>query len=361
MALRFGLVASCLNSRDIVRLGVTAESCSFDSLWIPDHFTDLYPTGDRVDPWTVLSAIGALTERLLLATAVTDTQRTHPARTAQIVATLDELTRGRVILGIGAGELMNTRPYGLPFESVGERIDRLAEALEVIRLLWSSGREHRVTFDGRFYQLRDAVMDQKSSSGKPPPVYVGALGTRRMLKLVGEKGDGWIPWTNSPETFARRRKIIEEAAYKAGRKPSSIDMASVVSVALTEDPAVQRKALDSMKMELLVSLHASVLREMGYEPPASAGFDYKYQRVLASEAAGDRSAEIAKGMPDDLVRRFLVVGGPSEVTEGLARFVRAGLQHLIVKDVVGMSIEGTLPAMEKTVRTFHEKVIPSLR
>src|SRR5271169_3888120 len=104
--LRFGIIASCFPALDIVRAGVLAEECSFDSIWIPDHFTDLYPTGDRVDPWTVLSAIGAQTKRLSLGTVVTDTQRTHPARTAQIVATLDELTEGRAFLGIGAGEAM---------------------------------------------------------------------------------------------------------------------------------------------------------------------------------------------------------------------------------------------------------------
>lgn len=359
--MRFGIVVSNYPAREIVQAGVYAEKNSFDSLWIPDHFTDLYPTGDRVDPWTVLAAMGAQTQRLQLGTVVTDTQRTHPARTAQIVATLDELTQGRAVLGIGAGEAMNTIPYGLPFEGVSDRIDRFIEAVKVIRLLWASSRQNRVSFDGKYYQLKDAVMDQRPVNPRLPPIYIGALGTERMLRLVGEMGDGWIPWTNSAETFSRRRKVIVDAATRAGRDPGSIEMASVTSVALTEDSSLERKALDSMKAELLVSLHRKVLKELGYTAPESEGFDYKYQRVLASESAGDRSAELAKDMPDELVRKFLIVGNASEVTEGLARLGKAGLQHAVVKDVIGMSVVGKLGEMERTLKAFNDKIIPSLR
>ncbi|MDA4136478.1 MAG: LLM class flavin-dependent oxidoreductase [Thaumarchaeota archaeon] len=358
--MRFGLVASSFPARDIVQGGILAERYSFDSLWIPDHFTDLYPTGDRVDPWTVLSAIGAQTKKLKLATVVTDTQRTHPARTAHIVATLDELSSGRAFLGIGAGEAMNTIPYGLPFESVEDRVDRLTEAIRVIRLLWGSSRDHRVSFDGRFFSLKDAVLDQRPMTS-PPPVYVGALGARKMLKLVGELGDGWIPWTNSVETFARRSAEIKQAADAAGRKPGSIEMANVTSVALTEDSAVQRKAMDSMKSELLITLHRKVLKDLGFEPDVPRGFDYTYQRVVANEAVGDRAGEIAKSIPDELVRKFLVIGNTNEVIEGLARFVKAGVQHIVVKDVVGMSVFVKLSETEKTLKAFHSKVIPALK
>jgi phthiodiolone/phenolphthiodiolone dimycocerosates ketoreductase len=359
--LRFGLVTSSYPSADIIRSGILAERCSFDSLWIPDHFTDHYPTGDKVDPWTIFSYIGAQTKRIKFSTIVTDTQRTHPARTAHIVATLDEITEGRAMLGIGAGEGMNTIPYGLPFESAADRVLRLREAILVVRALWESTRTERANFEGRFYRLTDAVMDQKPFMRHDPPIYVGAMGTHRTLKLVGELADGWVPWTNSVDTFKRRYDEIREAADAAGRRIESIDMANVTSVALTEDPSLQRKALDAMKTELLVTLHPKVLREMGYEVEAPPGFDYTYQRVIASEAVAERAGEIAKNMPDELVRRFLIVGNTAEVTEGLARFAKAGVQHLIIKDVVGMSVLVKLSETEKTLEAFRERVIPSLR
>lgn len=359
--MRFGLVTSSYPTPDVVKSGILAEKYSFDSLWIPDHFTDLYPTGDKVDPWTVFATIGARTKTIKFSTVVTDTQRTHPARTAHIVATLDELTGGRAMLGIGAGEVMNTTPYGLPFEGVEDRVKRLREAIQVIRLLWSSTRERRVSFLGRFYKLDNAVMDQKPVTVPAPPIYVGAMGTHRTLKLVGEVGDGWIPWTNSLETFKRRYQEIKGAAEGAGRRVDSIDMANVTSVALTEDRSLQRRAIEAMKMELLVTLHRNVLKEMGFEVNAPPGFDYTYQRVIASEAVGDRASQIAKDMPDELVRKFLVVGGVNDVIEGLARLVRAGVQHVVIKDVVGMSVLVKLSETEKTLKTFHAKVIPALR
>ena len=359
--MKFGLVTSAYPTSDIVKSGILAEKYGFDSLWIPDHFTDLYPTGDKVDPWTVFATIGAHTKKLKFSTVVTDTQRTHPARTAHIVATLDELTGGRAMLGIGAGEVMNTTPYGLPFEGVDERVQRLREAIEVIRLLWSSTRQNRASYQGRFYSLSDAVLDQKAITKPSPPIYVGAMGTHKTLKLVGELGDGWIPWTNSLETFTRRYHEIREAAEGAGRKIESIDMANVTSVALTEDSALQKKAIDSMKTELLVTLHRNVLRGMGFEVKAPPGFDYTYQRVVANEAVGDKAGEIAKDMPDELVRKFLIVGNENEVTEGLARFVKAGVQQPVIKDVIGMSVYVKLSETEKTLQAFDKKVIPALR
>jgi phthiodiolone/phenolphthiodiolone dimycocerosates ketoreductase len=359
--LRFGLVASSYPTLDIVNSGILAEKYSFDSLWIPDHFTDLYTTGDKVDPWTVLATIGAHTKKIKFSTVVTDTQRTHPARTAQIVATVDELTRGRAMLGIGAGEVMNTVPYGLRFESVEDRVQRLREAIQVIKLLWASTRDRRVSFEGRFYKLDNAVMDQKGVTVPAPPIYVGAMGTHRTLKLVGELGDGWIPWTNSAETFKRRHREIEDAAKASGRNVDSIDMANVTSVALTEDSSLQRKAMDAMKTELLVTLHRNALKKMGFEVNPPPGFDYTYQRAIASEAVGDRAGEIAKNMPDELVRNFLIMGNANEVTEGLSRFIKAGVQHPVIKDVVGMSIFVKLSEAEKTLQAFGKKIMPSLR
>jgi alkanesulfonate monooxygenase SsuD/methylene tetrahydromethanopterin reductase-like flavin-dependent oxidoreductase (luciferase family) len=187
------------------------------------------------------------------------------------------------------------------------------------------------------------------------------MGTQKTLKLVGELGDGWIPWTNSVETFTRRYQEIKDAAEGAGRKIESIDMANVTSVALTDDSALQKGAIDSMKTELLVTLHRNVLKGMGFEVKAPPGFDYTYQRVVASEAVGDRASEIAKDMPDELVRKFLIVGDVNEVIEGLAKFAKAGVQHPVIKDVIGMSLFVKLTETEKTLQAFDKKVMPALR
>jgi len=355
--IRFGIVTSSFPAKDIVRSGVLAEKHGFDSVWIPDHFTDLYPAGDRVEPWSVLATIGAHTKRVKLSTIVTDTQRTHPARTAHVVATLDELTGGRAMLGIGAGEAMNTIPFGLPFEAKERRVARLREAVRVIRLLWSSSRKKRVNYKGKFFSLRNAVLDQKPVTRPSPPIYLGIMGTKLTLPLVGEIADGWIPWTNSPETYRRRLEVINRA-MKSWRRRSSIDTGNVTSIALTEDRRLQSRAIESMRSEILVTAHRNLLKEFGYVVPAPPSSDYTYQRVLADEKMGERAAKIAGDMPEELVRKFLIIGSVDDIIGGIERYIKAGVRHIVVKDVVGMSLFTRVSELEKTMKIFGSKVIP---
>ena len=117
--LKFGLAEVSVEPQQAVEDGVLAEKAGFDSIWVPDHIVDV--NGDKMEPWTVLSAIAVQTKKVKLGPAVTDTQRSHPSRTAHVATTLNHISKGRVLLGIGAGEAMNVVPYGLPWgEPAGE-------------------------------------------------------------------------------------------------------------------------------------------------------------------------------------------------------------------------------------------------
>jgi phthiodiolone/phenolphthiodiolone dimycocerosates ketoreductase len=213
--LTFGHVGASVDPLSAFECGVLAEKAGFDTLWLPDHFVDI--NGDRLEPWTVLSAVAARTKRIRLGSAVTDTQRNHPARTAHAVTSLDVISRGRAILGIGAGEAMNIEPFGLPWESVHERVARLSESIRVIRMLWSSSREKPVSFDGRYYHLKGAYLTQPPRQRPYPPIYIGVFASKIALQVVGQLADGWLPWINTPDTFERRWSLIKEAAELAGR------------------------------------------------------------------------------------------------------------------------------------------------
>ena len=114
----FGYIDTSVDPLSAVEYGVRAEKTGFHVLWMPDHFADI--NGDKLEPWTILAVVGAKTKKIKLGSSVTDTQRSHPARTAQCVACLDAMSRGRAILGIGAGEAMNIIPFGLPWDSPDE-------------------------------------------------------------------------------------------------------------------------------------------------------------------------------------------------------------------------------------------------
>lgn len=363
MRLRFGLTLSMYPPHDLVRLGITAERYGFDSVWVPDHFVDLPPSGDRVEPWTVLSAIGAKTERVMLSTGVTDVQRNHPARTAHIVATLDELTHGRAAIGIGAGEAMNIVPFGIAWEEPKVRIERLKEYVMVMKMLWSSSRDRTVTFKGKFYELNGAWLDQSPVQKPSPPVYIGALGaSKSLLRVVGEVGDGWFPWLNSPETFKSRSEVIKEAARRAGRDPSSLDLAIVLFIALTEDPDLQKRAIDALKPEIYVLVDRETLKNLGYEAP-TIGYDVKhiYCHAPATNEVADKAAEAARDMPDGVAKKFMAVGGVDECIKTIEEFVKVGATHITLRDVAGQYVLGRPDETEKMVKTFGERIIKYFR
>jgi alkanesulfonate monooxygenase SsuD/methylene tetrahydromethanopterin reductase-like flavin-dependent oxidoreductase (luciferase family) len=355
--LRFGIHLTVLPVADLVKAGVLVDKSGFDSIWVPDHFTDLPPSGDKVDPWVVLTAIGVQTSHVMLSTDVTDVLRCQPTKLSHIVATLDDLTDGRAALGVGAGELMNLAAYGLPWEDPDTRIERLREAVQVIRLIWKSNRSNPVDFEGKFYKLNKAWLDQKPKQPSPP-IYVGALGAHRSLRLVGEVADGWKPWLNTPETFQQRLKIIEEAANKAGRDINTIDRVAFLFVAATDDPWIKKKAVDTVKPEILMLTHKKVLKKLGFEvsiPPEST---YAYQKSQPTEEVVSLVSREAQKMPDSVAEQFLGVGTPEEIIAKIERFVQAGATHIVIKDIIGLYISASLDRLKQTIKTFGEKIIP---
>ena len=215
----FGFIPFPSDPLTAIESGVLAEKNGFDSLWVPDTFVDIGPPAG-LNPWVVLSAVAIKTHRIKLGTGVTDVQRNHPARTAQLVATLDAASRGRSMLGIGAGESMNIEPFGLPWESADKRIARLIESIRIIRGLWTASMERPFTFAGDHYRLTKAFLSQPPRQRPYPRIYVGAYSSRELLQVAGKWGDGWYCWLNTPETYKRRWSIVRKAAESAGRSCS---------------------------------------------------------------------------------------------------------------------------------------------
>ena len=358
MAVRFGLHATVLPVADLVSAGVLAEKYGFDSIWVPDHYTDMPPSGDKVDPWTVFAAIGVQTKRMILASDVTDVLRTHPTKIAHIVATLDELTGGRTILGLGAGEAMNLRAYGLPWEDPDTRVARLKEAIEVIRLMWKSSRADPVSFKGRFYSLDNAWLDQKCVQKPAPPIYIGALGSPRSLRLVGEVADGFKPWLNTPETFKRRLETVRKAALEAGRDFEAMEKVAFEYTGVTEDPAMRKQAIDAIKPEIILCTHKKVLKEMGFEVPVPPTVDYAYQRAPPVEEIVAYPRKAAEAMPDEIAEEWLALGTVDEVIDKLEVFVKAGATHIVMKDLIGIYVTSDINKLNEQIKIFGEKIIP---
>jgi 5,10-methylenetetrahydromethanopterin reductase len=197
-------------------LGVLADKLGYSSVWIPDHLSDLPPAGDKVDPWTIFGAIGYSTNNVRLIPGVTDSIRIHPAKLANVVATLDDFTGGRADVGIGAGERMNTERYGMEWQLDPKlRLKKLREAILLMRGLLNSSIEKPFSFDGDYFKLKNARIDQKPAHRIK--FIVGSLGSKESLELTGAVADGWYPVFNTVESFRKRCSIVEEAARRSGR------------------------------------------------------------------------------------------------------------------------------------------------
>jgi phthiodiolone/phenolphthiodiolone dimycocerosates ketoreductase len=345
--LKFGLAEVSVEPQQAVEDGVLAEKAGFDSIWVPDHIVDV--NGDKLEPWTVLSAIAVQTKKVKLGPAVTDTQREHPSRTAHVATTLNHISKGRVLLGIGAGEAMNVVPYGLPWGEPSERAARLEEAVRVIKLLWASSREKMVSFSGDYYSLNKAFISLRQYKETPPPVYVGAMNATTTLELTGKMGEGWFCWFNTPETFARKWKIVSEAARAAGRDPRKIDTCSHLLMALPRNSEERASAMLGAKATLL--MEKRTLASMGYEPRADF---LQYQNFTITKEYVARIMKEASEIPDEYVHRCMAVGTLEDVERLVEQFAKAGIKHIVVADFLApKTTKRTIQSLRKLIASHH--------
>ncbi len=209
---------------DLVAMARRAEALGFDSLWLVDHFWYRFPLDDDAEPrrgvwecWSLLAALAAATSRVELGTLVTCTAFRNPALLAKMAATVDEISGGRLILGLGAGYYeQEFRAHGYPVDRL---VSRFAEALAIILPLL---REGKVDFAGTYYQARECELRPRGPRPSGPPLLVGAEG-ERMLRLTARHADMWNVWTcNSPARVAEFRARVDAACVEVGRDPSTL-------------------------------------------------------------------------------------------------------------------------------------------
>lgn len=206
-----------------------AEDAGFEHAWVFDHFKALYgdPTGPCLEGWTLLAALGAVTDRIRLGALVTGVTYRHPSILATEAVTVDHVSNGRLELGIGAAWFEQEHvELGIDFPSRRERVTRLDEAVHVMKLLMT---RDGASFDGRHYRLEDATYRPRPVQQPHPPIWIGASGEKRMLPLVGRHADVWHSFGGT-ERLARKWEIVRSAAEEAGRDPSTIRRATNLSI-----------------------------------------------------------------------------------------------------------------------------------
>jgi phthiodiolone/phenolphthiodiolone dimycocerosates ketoreductase len=321
----------------------------FDAIWWADHLLHWFPTsiwtGDLVpqaarqssphvwmDPFALVAAAASAADRIRLGVGVTDLVRRHPAALAQTALTLDHITNGRLILGVGAGESLNLRPIGM---TNAHPIERLTEGLEALRLLFATPDE--VDYDGQHVTLRGVALGLRPSGDRPPPIWIAAHGPRG-LDLVGRLGDGWLPLCPDAGEYARMWALVESGARSAGRDPGQITPACYVRVVVAEtaDQAA-RTALDSLLMRFIaLTGTADAFARHGVEHPLGPHV-VGLTSFVPSGITRDDALRLAAAVPDGVVLDTVIAGTPDSVAERLVGIVHAGARHLQIVNMTPLA------------------------
>src|SRR5215813_4865107 len=236
--MRFGVFTSLTWQTwpDVLDLWRHLESTGWDLACVSDHFmpNTREREGSVLESWSTLSALAPLIPRIRVGTIVLGNTYRHPAVVAKMAAQVDIISNGRLILGMGAGWQSNEHEaYGIPFYTMRERLERLDEACEVIRSLWT---QHRANFKGRYYQLSDAPLEPKPMQKPHPELMIGGGGERITLRIVAKHADHWNVG-GGPKVLARKSAILEEHCAKIGRDSKTIRRSVNMSLLITDKKA----------------------------------------------------------------------------------------------------------------------------
>ena len=286
-----------------------AEQLGYAHAWVRDHVSLEQTTGLRecLECWTTLAGLGRDTERIGLGSLVLCTPFRNPALLAKMGATLDELSRGRLLLGLGTGfRRSEFEEYGYDYPSRGERVRMLGEAARIVRLMWT---EDRPSFDGRHYRIESALNKPKPPQRPHPPILVGAR-SPRALGVAARHADWWNP-PQGLANYDETRALVDEACRATDREPTTLR--HIVSIAALPDTDGERA------------------------------------RVRLDATMGARGGQQALG-------GLIVAGTPEEVAEHVQPYLDRG-----VRDFIANFWEPQPEAQEQCQQLFAEEVLPLLR
>jgi probable F420-dependent oxidoreductase len=238
--MQFGVIlhvsATYANWNTFLAIAQEAEQLGYDSVWVSDHFVRPSGLPYGLETWTILSALASSTHEIRLGTYVLCNQFRHPSLLARMASTLDNISEGRLELGIGAGWQRNEHEaFGFGWDKHSARVERLSETIKIIKKLLT---ENNVSYDGVYFKLKDATLEPKPFQKPHPAIWIGG-NSEAIRKVVAELGDGWIPVLPSPKQLADGITEINERMRHIGRQPKSLQVAyggsGCALVAETED------------------------------------------------------------------------------------------------------------------------------
>ncbi|MHA1271287.1 MAG: LLM class flavin-dependent oxidoreductase [Candidatus Helarchaeota archaeon] len=363
----FGIELFYSHSYDFVRKKVNAAAKEqWDSIWLPDHLSGI-PGGaidDFLGLWPMFGSFAELAKGITLGSSVTDPHRLHPASLAQIATTINHITGGKFILGIGAGEGMNLKAYNIPYDHA---VIKMKESIELMKLFWKKGK--RVTYNGKFFQTKKAVLLPKPIS--KIPIWVAANGPKSR-QITGEVADGWMPIGLHPKVYSEGKNEIINILKNEGRDIDSFTFAVFQRIYINDDEAKLAEQIQINKMSL--ALQPRIIKRLGYWKDEfddiyyeATGYNWnemsllKYDREDIVKFDMNKLNQIIENIPDNVIRDNVMLGTKEDIFQKIQKYIDVGAQYFIFEIVNGASSKNAPYTYWDVSRILTQEIVPQFK
>lgn len=312
----------------VVELTRCAEEAGFEYCWITDHYNNR-------NVYSFLTAIAQTTKKMMIGPGVTNPYLIHPAVTASAIASIDEISNGRAILGISAGDKTVLSSLGVELQ---RPLDTMSESIQLIRKLLAGGR---MDFDGKIFKLKGVKLNFKPKH--EIPVYVGAQGPE-MLRLAGRISNGVLINASHPLDVSYAVQLIRKGSDEAGRDFSEIDIAAYTSFSIASSDEEAKKAARPVVVFIVSSTPPTVLERHGISIDDAS----KVREALKSGNFGMAMASITEKMLDS----FCIHGTPSDCIRRIEEISKSGVTQLVVGSPVG-------PVPLNSIGIIRDEIMPN--
>jgi 5,10-methylenetetrahydromethanopterin reductase len=314
----------------LANYATSAEEAGFDNIWVTDHY-------NNHNVYIVLEAMAASTEKVKMGPGITNPYLVHPAWTASAIASLNETSNGRAILGLGPGDKMTLDILGVGRD---KPLGKVREATEVIRKLL---REKRVSYDGAHFKLTGASLRNRPE--RDIPIYLGAQGPK-MLELASSIGDGILINASHPKDFEYAFKHIEKGTNIANRDLANIDVAAYTCISIDYDVKKAKKKVLPVVAFIVAGSAKPVLNRHEIQ-------EEDFTKVKNAMASGD-FARAFNSVTDEMVNAFSIVGTPAECTTRIEKLLESGVTQFVAGSPIG-------PKKSVAIKLFADEVIPQFK
>jgi len=338
----------------------------WDGIWLGDHLGGIPPSSPfrNYNIWPLFSIFAELKSKVQFGSAVTDPHRYLPQVMAQIVMTVDHITNGKFIYGIGPGEAWNLDIYGI---DKTKPISKIEEYIKVLRTLWESDGK-KVSFEGEFYKFKDAILQPKPIQ-ESIPVWIGANGSRTR-KLTGKIADGWLPYSFSADTYKIEMKDVKNSLQANNRNLENFTFGYWNWIFIHEE----EKALDGYTAEKKLSMalqhpyslkplgfwkeeKRELYRKLGFEPETLSPFKF----FTTDNIDFNIVSQIVSDIPDDFIRKSTLMGTKEEVINKLERLIKTGVQYFVLMIDNNLRAKPKSYTWEHVFQLLSDEIIPYLK